>query len=369
MAKLTGTYQRRKRAVAVQRFWLRLLLIAIVFGVSGWLSLTAFASNRFRFEIIGDRTGEPKAGVYEQAWKEAASMHPNFVVSVGDTIQGESDNTMNQQWQAVMQLLRPFAKIPTHFTVGNHDVWDSASAAAYEHYTHDRLYYSFDYEQAHFTILDENKVDPLAPISPDQLKFLSDDLKAHQSQPLKFVFSHTPFWLLGVMTRDMAAQMEVLAKKYNVRYVIAGHLHQMLHFDENGVTYLSVASSGGHLRGTKQYKDGWFFAHITVDVDGTSVQITIHELPPPYGKGRVTHPDDWGKFGLVSSQRSRSSSWIFVSVPASRYFTITGVYSEIPHSAPFPEATRRAPATTTASAGITSGAASVARWTISFTRS
>lgn len=300
MRRLTGSYQRRKRPSEAQSLRCHFVCAALLLIAAGaWCSASSAAPDRFRFEIIGDRTGEAVPGVYEEAWQEAAATHPDFVITVGDTIQGESDDTMNQQWQQAMELLRPFARIHKYFTVGNHDVWDAASGAAYTRYTHDPLCYSFDYRQAHFTVLDENKVDPLAPVSPKQLAFLDQDLKAHQSQPLKFVFSHTPFWLLAVMTHDPASQIQVLAKRYGVQYVIAGHLHQMLHFNEKGVTYLSMASSGGHLRGTKLYQDGWFFAHTTVEVDGAKVDMKIHELQPPHGQGRVTHPVDWGKFGLV----------------------------------------------------------------------
>ena len=61
------------------------------------------------------------------------------------------------------------------------------------------------------------------------------------------------------------------------------------------------------------------------------------------------------------SHRSRSSSWIFASVFASRYFTMTGVYTEMPHAFPGPLVTARDPATMTASSGMTSGWSSVAR--------
>jgi hypothetical protein len=64
------------------------------------------------------------------------------------------------------------------------------------------------------------------------------------------------------------------------------------------VEYVSVASSGGHLRLSKKYEDGWFFGYSLID--GTTFE--IHELTPPHGEGRVTHLEDWGKTGL--QQRS-----------------------------------------------------------------
>src|SRR5215467_11851570 len=53
--------------------------------------------------------------------------------------------------------------------------------------------------------------------------------------------------------------------------------------------------------------------------------------------------------------RIHASSSVRVSVRESRYLTITGVASESCHSGPLPAVTARAPGTTTAPSGTTSG--------------
>ena len=95
--------------------------------------------------------------------------------------------------------------------------------------------------------------------------------------------------------RIPASRLHQLAKKYGVQYVIAGHLHQMLGVDLEGVSYLSMASAGGHLRGTEQYGDGWFFGYALVGVRGQAVDFHIKELNAPQGRGRVTDLKDWRK--------------------------------------------------------------------------
>lgn len=92
-----------------------------------------------------------------------------------------------------------------------------------------------------------------------------------------------------------------LAKKYGVQYVVAGHLHQMLEVDLEGVTYLSMASSGGHLRGTERYQDGWFFGYAVVGVRGKDIDFRIKELKPPQGQGRVSLPRDWRRAGPTAN--------------------------------------------------------------------
>lgn len=258
------------------------------------------SSSKFQFVILGDRTGGAVPGVYEQAWREAARDHPAFVITVGDTIEGGSDLTMDSEWQAIIHELAPYRRYRIFFTPGNHDVWSLASAQAFEKYTKRPLHYSFDYRQAHFTILDNSRTDSLPA---EELAYLQKDLALHAKQPVKFVFSHRPSWILQTVLDNPDTPLQRLAEKYGVRYIIAGHIHEMLRFQVRDVLYLSMASSGGHLRGTKQYKDGWFFEHTLVTVNGNSVTFQIKELSPPFGQGRVTKPQDWGSSGLVAAPK------------------------------------------------------------------
>lgn len=246
----------------------------------------------FRFAILGDRTGETQPGVYEQVWKEAAAAHPAFVITVGDTIQGLDDASADREWREVKRILAPY-RMPVYLTPGNHDIWSNLSERLFEKYSGHQVHYSFDYAQAHFTILDNSRDDDF---SPAELAWLEADLRAHKAQPLKFVFSHRPSWLIRVLLRNPQDPVHRLAKQYGVQYVISGHVHRMIHAAFEGVEYLSMPSAGGHLRGTGKYEDGWFFAHALVDVDASGAHFQIKEIEPA---ARITTPDDWGASGLL----------------------------------------------------------------------
>jgi len=250
-----------------------------------------------RFAIIGDRTGEAVAGVYEAVWREIAAARPAFVLSSGDSIQGMNDATAEAQWRDFERLLNPFRQIQWYSAAGNHDVWSDASARLYVDHTGHPLHYSFDRGPAHFTVLDNSRGDDLRP---DELAFLSADLKAHESQPVKFILSHRPSWLLNVVLRNPAFPLEKTAEEYGARYVIAGHVHEMLHGTLNGTEYISVPSAGGHLRLSGKYDDGWFFGYILATVDGGKATFEVHELPPPNGEARVTPLAAWGVSGLIA---------------------------------------------------------------------
>jgi predicted phosphodiesterase len=254
------------------------------------------ATEDFDFGILGDHTGEAVEGVWEEAWRETNLEHPAFIVTVGDTIQGLNDRTVETEWEEAEAVLAPYRRYKIFFTPGNHDVWSQASARAYVEHTKRPLHYGFDFRQVHFTVLDDSESEQFPA---EELTFLEKDLAAHEKQPVKFIFSHRPAWILQVVLGNPAFPLHQLALRYGVKYVIAGHIHQMLHFELDGVTYLSMASSGGHLRESKLYERGWFFQHTLAEVRGDKVKFEIKELTAPYGKGRVTVPGDWGAAGLV----------------------------------------------------------------------
>lgn len=258
-------------------------------------------SNTFHFELLGDRTGEAQPGVFEEVLKEAASTKPAFILTVGDSIQGGKDSTAEAEWREFETRFSHYRAIPLFLTPGNHDVWSEASARLFVKHAHHPLHYSFDHDQAHFVILDNSRGTdgPKAAFPDGELDFLERDLAAHADQPVKFVVSHRPTWLVPVIFGNHELPFHQLMVKYGVKYVIAGHVHQMLHGEMDGVTYLDMASSGGHLRDTKTYDRGWFFGHTTVTVEGNHARFQIHELLPPLGRGRMTGPDSWSSAGLA----------------------------------------------------------------------
>jgi 3',5'-cyclic-AMP phosphodiesterase len=250
------------------------------------LVAAAQGPDSFRFVVLGDRTGETEPGVYERVLKDAAAERPAFAVGVGDTIQGLHDERAEAEWLAIGKT--PF---PLYLAPGNHDIWSRRSEDLFRKYSGHAPHYSFDYAQAHFTILDNSRSDEL---SAAELMFLEDDLKQHDEQPLKFIVFHRPSWILKAIIGDSNFRLHQIARKHGARFVISGHLHEMLHAELEGVDYISMVSSGGHLRASGKYADGWFFGYAVLDVSGKGVDFRIHELD-----GRTTALKDWGTAGLI----------------------------------------------------------------------
>jgi 3',5'-cyclic-AMP phosphodiesterase len=234
-------------------------------------------SNNFRFSILGDRTGDAQPGIYERVWSELDGLHPDFVINVGDTIQGGNDRTAESEWRALRPLWDHY-RYPIYFTPGNHDIWSAASRVVYEQQTKRPAFYGFNYQNAHFTVLDNSEAGDLSLILSDpQMQFLARDLAENRARDPKFVFFHKPFWLIPVKFQSSQFPFHQLIAKYGVRAVVSGHGHQYVRAVQDGIVYLEAPSSGGKLKGQGSAQ-GWFYGHVLVTVKGSSVGMRVKPL-------------------------------------------------------------------------------------------
>ena len=271
--------------------------VLAVFAVVATRALSE-PKNDFRFSIMGDRTGGPTPEIYGRVWREVNLMHPDFVINVGDTIQGHRPERMTQEWSELRPIWEQYRHYPLYFTPGNHDIWSPESRELYEKESRRRAWYSFDYQEAHFTVLDNSQTPDL---SPEQLQFLEKDLKANSGKRPKFVFFHKPFWIAPIRLRSGEFSLHRLVKKYNVDYVISGHGHQFVRLERDGIVYMEVGSSGGSIRRGldkgEGFAQGWFYHHVWGRVKGSRADFTVKEIDGPVGKGRMFRAEDWGESG------------------------------------------------------------------------
>ncbi len=247
-------------------------------------------SDPFKFAVIGDRTGSTEPGIHEQVWKSVAARQPAFVLGTGDLIEGGKDTTAAAEWLDWTKSMEPWKSIDFHTPPGNHDIWSASSESLFEKNLHHPRHYSFDAGPVHVTVLDNSRSDALPA---EELKFATEDLQDHADAKVKIIVSHRPFWLFNAVLGNPDFPLHQLAKKYGVRYVIAGHVHAMMHAQLDGIDYISMPSSGGHLRASAKYEDGWFFGYAWVEVRDEKVEFKIRDLT-----GKETTLDAWGMGGL-----------------------------------------------------------------------
>src|SRR5262245_54666540 len=111
-------------------------------------------SREFRFAVVSDRTGGHRPQIFSKAIERLNLMQPEFVVSVGDLIEGytEEKDKLDTQWKEfnsyVSKLQMPFFYVP-----GNHDVSNPVQEKDWAKRLGKR-YYHFVYRNVLFLMLD-----------------------------------------------------------------------------------------------------------------------------------------------------------------------------------------------------------------------
>src|SRR4029077_20549719 len=77
----------------------------------------------FRFAMVSDRTGGHRARIFSRAVEQLNLLQPEFVVCVGDLIEGYTDDRerLAAQWREFQGYASPL-RMPFFYVAGNHDL-------------------------------------------------------------------------------------------------------------------------------------------------------------------------------------------------------------------------------------------------------
>ncbi len=221
-------------------------------GPRPWTSLDFKNDPRnFQFAIVTDRTGGHRPGVFMDGVNKLNLLQPQFVMSVGDLIEGYTEdlNELNHQWDEfdgfVGQLEMPFFYIP-----GNHDITNQVMEDLWK----ERLgptYYHFKYHDVLFLCLnseDQRRGAGRGTVSDEQLAYMKKVLKENKAVRWTLVFMHQPLW-----HQEKTKQWPELEKLLSNRKhtVFTGHEHRYVKTERNNGKYFVLATTGGgsNLRG------------------------------------------------------------------------------------------------------------------------
>lgn len=237
----------------------------------------------FQFAIVGDRTGGHRPGVFARAMEQVNRLQPEFVVCVGDLIEGytEDAEVLAAEWDELDALVEQL-DMPFFYTVGNHDVSNDAMLDLWRE-RHGSDYWAFVYRDVLFLSL--NTEDPPIELPPDiiarkarferlmnedpdavermlaergrsgppaelpgqiaisdeQVAFVADTLAAHRDVRWTFVLMHKPAW-----KHESPAFTRIEELLGDRPYTaIAGHEHYYDHTTRHGRDYVAMGTTGG----------------------------------------------------------------------------------------------------------------------------
>ena len=143
----------------------------------------------FRFAIVPDRSGGDFRGAFTNALKCVNMMRPEFVMTVGDLVQGVTTPDRLTKQQIELTNFTSKVKAPFFYVVGNHDITRSRavyplhhedSSKVWREFYGDKTYYSFKYKRCLFMIVDtmsgrDSRKNQCA-ITPEQYDWINNTL-------------------------------------------------------------------------------------------------------------------------------------------------------------------------------------------------
>jgi predicted phosphodiesterase len=254
----------------MKRFSLTLTL-GIVVAAAAWA-----ADEDFHFAIIGDRTGGHVAGVYGDVVAEINRLGPDVVVSVGDQIEGYSEDvpTLEAQWDEYWGIADGLAA-PFYVCPGNHDIDNDTMLGVWKERTGREPCYSFNYEGVHFVVLDTGRWESSERWLAESgyREWLERDLAKHKKDRLTIVVYHVPFWF-DTLAEGEPDPLHEIFKQNGVDAVFNGHFHVYGSAAYDGIPYTIVGSSGGGIDADAEYR-GAFYQYLWCTVRGDELSWTV----------------------------------------------------------------------------------------------
>ncbi len=238
----------------------------------------AHSEGDFSFIILPDRSGGPRKDVFKSAVEKANMFNPDFIMTVGDIIQGQMDSRhldhdyLRNMWKEVRSFVDK-SEVPFFYVVGNHDLprtregFPRSYETSYDVWKENfgpETYYSFVYKNVLFLCLNQMegrnaelwKQNKQTSMLPTQVKWAIETLKKHFDVRWTFVFVHSP----GVWDNAPFVEIEKALQDRNYT-VFSGDWHHYIKFQRYGRNYYSLGTAGGvsRLRGV-EYGE---FDHLT----------------------------------------------------------------------------------------------------------
>jgi hypothetical protein len=220
--------------------------------------------NRFQFVIVSDRTGCHRPGVFPDAVRKLNLLRPEFVISVGDLIEGYTRDREEilKQWNEFNSFISYF-DMPFFYLPGNHDISNKEMADLWNE-LFGKSYYYFIYKHVLFLCLNTQETPGYVYnsknryLSDTQINWAKDVINQHPDVSWTCVFMHQPLWVYddGYIDPDgktvqpkktgFSKIEEALAgRNYTV---FAGHFHRYKKVFRKHRKYFILATTGAGSR-------------------------------------------------------------------------------------------------------------------------
>jgi 3',5'-cyclic AMP phosphodiesterase CpdA len=215
-------------------------------GANPWTHLNLYNSpDNFQFAIVADRTGGHRPPVFADAVDKLNLLKPEFVLSIGDLIEGytHDEDEISLQWDELDSIVNKL-QMPFFYVPGNHDISNAAMAGKWQQ----RLgpsYYHFVYRNVLFLCL--NTQDGSSRwIDDGQMRYFRKVLRENSDVHWTLVFMHQPMWFSESSENWQQFELLLEDRPYTV---FAGHVHVYIKSVREDQRYYLLSTTGGAGKG------------------------------------------------------------------------------------------------------------------------
>lgn len=182
-----------------------------------------------------------RPGIFAAAMDKVNLMQPEFVLSVGDLIDGytEDPEVWNAQWDEFDAIVDKL-DMKFYYVPGNHDTSNELLTQVWKD-RHGRDYYHFLYNNVLFVILNTDAIKN-GGLGEEQITYFEDVLSEHEDVRWTFVFMHRPLWSYGDKAGYEKIEQALGTRSYTV---FSGHHHHYRYKIHNGMEHYTLATTGG----------------------------------------------------------------------------------------------------------------------------
>jgi hypothetical protein len=263
-----------------------------------------------RFALFADLTGDERPGIFEVAVGQLNLLRPEFIVNVGDLIEGDSDqaDVLAVQWDS-FDARAAAARAPVFYAGGNHDLTGEVLRDVWAE-RYGPTYYWFRYRDVLFLVLDteDNSPERMAEIEAarteaveifqtegpeafaateyatmpersagtigaEQSAYFVDAIARNSDVQWTFVLTHKPAWRREGEEHFAAIEAALAERPYTV---FSGHVQAYGHEERNGRDYIQLATTGG-LQFPDLGRSADHLTWVTVDDDGVEIATLLME--------------------------------------------------------------------------------------------
>jgi len=235
--------------------------------------------DKFTFAVFSDLTGGERERVFEIAVAQLALLRPEFIINVGDLIEGGTEDLdkIGAQWDWFDERANR-ATAPIFYIGGNHDlsgsvlqgIWDDRIGPRYYHFvyrnvlflvldtednTPERTQEVFEIREAGIDVYMNEGPEAFADtayanlpekssgnLTVEQSSYFVEAIAANPDVRWTFLFLHKAPWERAEETNFAAIEKALADRPYTVFH---GHIHAYRYLERFGRDYIRLATTGG----------------------------------------------------------------------------------------------------------------------------